>query len=57
MSTKEQLEAQVTGLQEALDKVADAQVRKVLTSPWTAMYVALYTAAVFGVGYLMGGGG
>lgn len=57
MATREQLNAQIEELRAALDRRADDTMRKLITSPWTAMYVLLYTAACFGFGFLIGSGG
>jgi len=60
MTTKAELEAQakaaIAEQVSNIDAAVDARLVKVLTSPYTLMYVVLYTAACFGLGLLIGKG-
>ena len=57
MSTKEQLEAQITELRDALDTAADKPLRKVFFSKYSGFYILIYTVVIGVIGFLIGRGG
>lgn len=55
--TKEQLEAQITELRDALDTAADKPLRKVFFSKYSGFYILIYTVVIGVIGFLIGRGG
>jgi len=56
MTTKEQLEHEITDLRDKLDREVDKPLRKVFFSRYSGFYVLIYTVVVGLIGFLLGKG-